>query len=284
MREIETHVVQHYGLEGLRETILQIVEDDLGRLRPEILESIDEFHLGGAEATARLLDGMGIGLGASLLDLGAGIGGPARRAANLFEARVTGLDLTEAHVTLATELSDWAGSDGQTEFVQGSVLDLPFEDGDFDAAMMLHVGMNVEDKPRLFAEAARVLRPGGVFGVYDIMRLDDVAPDYPMPWAPTAALSFLEHPHSYRAAGIAAGLEVVKEVDRSAEAEAFLGQMRARAMERQAAGLPRAPGIGALMGVDAPQKLENLGRAIRARHLAPVEIHFRKPGPQERQP
>ena len=276
MREIETHVADHYGLKGLREAILQIAEDDLGRLRPEILETIDEFHLGGADATERLLEGMAIEQGARLLDEGCGIGGPARRAARQLAAHVTGLDLTEDHITLATELSERVDGDGQTEFFQGSALELPFEDGEFDAAMMLHVGMNIEDKPRLFSEVARVLRPGGVFGVYDIMQLSEDQPQYPLPWAPSRSLSFVEAPHAYRAAGMAAGFEVVKEISRGAEAEAFLDQMRARAMEQQRAG------IGAVMGPDAPQKLANLGQAIRARHLAPVEIHFRKPGPHTR--
>lgn len=284
MREIETHVAEHYGLEGLRETILQIAEDDLGRLRPEILESIDEFHLGGAEATVRLIDGMGFRQGTRLLDIGCGIGGPARRAARLLDARVTGLDLTESFIALAEELSDRIGEGGQTEFQQGSVLDMPFEDGEFDAAMMLHVGMNIEDKPRLFAEVARVLRPGGVFAVYDIMRQTEVQPQFPVPWAASQSASFVEAPHSYRAAGMAAGLEVVKEIDRSGEAVAFLDQMRARAMERQAAGLPPGPGVSVVMGPDAPIKLANLGQAFRDRLLSAVEIHFRKPGPQERQP
>ncbi len=282
MREIETHVAEHYDVEGLRETILQIAEDDLGRLQSDILEAIDEFHLGGAAATARLIDGMGLGQGSRLLDVGCGIGGPARRAARLLDARVTGLDLTEGFVALAEELSDRIGEGGQTEFQQGSVLDMPFEDGEFDAAMMLHVGMNIADKPRLFAEVARVLRPGGVFAVYDVMRTSETRPQYPLPWAPSPSLSFVDTAQSYRAAAMAAGLEVVKEIDRHAEAEAFLDQMRAIAMERQAAGQPPAPGVGMVMGADAPQKLANIGQAIRAHHLSAIEIHFRKPGPQER--
>ncbi len=282
MREIEIHVAEHYGLKGLRETILQIAEDDQGRLRPDILENIDEFHIGGAEATSRMLDAIGLQQGARLLDVGCGIGGPARRAAQQLAARVTGLDLTEGYVALAQELSERSGAAGQTEFVQGSALEMPFEDGEFDAAMMLHVGMNIEDKPRLFAEVARVLRPGGIFVVYDVMRLGDDQPQFPVPWAATPATSFLEAPHSYRAAGMAAGLQVVKEFDRGAEAEAFLQMMRARAMEAQAAGRPPAPGIGMVMGADAPVKLANMAQAVRARVVAPIEIHFRKPGPQER--
>ena len=171
----ETDLVEHYGGDDLVSAIEaglaatgkapnEATIDDLG--------PVDEFHVGGRPATLALCEQLGLAGGAelSVLDIGCGIGGTARCLASNFDCRVTGIDLTPAYVEAARTLSGWTGLTGRVTFEAGSALAMPFPDDSFDVAVMLHVGMNIEDKAALFAEAARVLRPGGRFGVYDIVR------------------------------------------------------------------------------------------------------------------
>lgn len=277
MNDIENRVAGHYGGPDLLSVILAVAGAEDGSLNPDVLEQIDEFHVGGPAATERLLDGMNLAPGARLLDIGSGVGGPARRAVRR-GAVVTGVDLTERFVATATELSRRVGTEGQPRFLRGSGLALPFEDASFDAAMMLHVGMNIADKGRLMTEVARVLRPGGVFAVYDLLRLDDSTAAYPLPWAAESGTSFLDTADAYRRTAEAAGLHLTAEVPRADEAKAFFAAMRTRADERKAASLPPAPGVGTVMGDDAPLKLANLAAAVMQGHVAPSELHFRKAG------
>src|SRR5690606_33691687 len=110
-------------------------------------KAVDEFHIGGAEATAALLDQLDIGPDTRVLDIGSGIGGPARTIAERTGARVTGVDLTPDFVETARSLTETVGL--SADFVVGSALDLPFADAAFDLATLIHVGMNIPDKPRL---------------------------------------------------------------------------------------------------------------------------------------
>ncbi|MRX51219.1 methyltransferase domain-containing protein [Paracoccus sp. S-4012] len=275
MSEIEKGVAAHYGGPDLLSVILGAAAGPDGTLRPEILERIDEFHIGGSAATERLLDRMDLAQGARLLDIGSGVGGPARRAARR-RLEVTGIDLTERFVAAATDLTSRLPA-LRVQFRQGSALALPFPDASFDAAMMIHVGINIADKPRLMAEVARVLRPGGVFAVYDPMRLDDAAAVYPLPWADGPGTDFLDTAEAYRRAAEGAGLELTAEIPRAEEAKAFFAMMREKAAEAQAAGVPPPPGIGLVMGAGASQKLANIAAAAMQGHVAPIELHFRKP-------
>jgi hypothetical protein len=134
---------------------------------------------------------------------------------------------------------------------------------------MLHVGMNIEDKARLFGGIRRVLKPGGVFGIYDVMRTGDGDLPFPLPWATTAATSFVRTPADYRALLTAAGFEVLKEHDRRDAALAFGQQARARAA---AAGGPLPLGLHLVMGADFPVKTGNLAQSMRRGLVAPTEI------------
>ena len=96
-------------------------------------------------------------------------------------------------------------------FQGGSALDILLDKGDFDLATLIHVGMNLPDKATLFSETARVLRPEGVFAVYDVMSIDEDHPSFPVPWASTKAGSFLEPPENYRTAAEVAGFLLLTE-------------------------------------------------------------------------
>ena len=120
---------------------------------------------------------------------GCGLGGASRYLACPGH-HVTGIDLTDEYVAVAKSLSHRVGMEGATIYRWASALELPFEAESFDGAYMLHVGMNIADKPKLFVEVQRVLKRDGPFGVYDVMREGGGDLRFPLPWASDPATSF----------------------------------------------------------------------------------------------
>jgi SAM-dependent methyltransferase len=139
------------GLQQMGRNLADVTVDDLG--------PVDEFHTGGRQATIDLLDQMQLRPGYSVLDIGSGIGGTARLLAHRYGCRVTGIDLTPEFVTVAEALTRSVGLEEQVTFHGGDVTGMPFATASFDAATLLHVGMNIADKRAVFAETARVLKP-----------------------------------------------------------------------------------------------------------------------------
>lgn len=270
---LEDLVTRHYGhptLESaIREGLRRAGKDLQAGLRPEDLAPVDEFHIGGRPATEALTDQLGLGPDSHLLDIGCGLGGPARTAAARHGCRVSGIDLSEDYVRTAAALTRLVGLEDRTDWHHGSALALPWPAAHFDAAMTIHVGMNIADKDRLFAEAARVLRPGARFGVYDVMRTDagEKALRFPVPWATDASTSFVEPPARYRAGLERAGFRVVAERDLRALAEAFFARLRAAAADG-----PPPLGLHLLMGATAGDKVGNMIANIAAGLVAPFEI------------
>ena len=230
MSTLEQRVLAHYTSATLLETIkggLAAAGADPDAPAPEDLKGVDEFHLGGLEATEQFLDPLAITARTRVLDIGAGIGGTARFIAGRYGAKVTGIDLTPAFVETAAALSAMVGMSGLTSFEQGSALALPVPDGSADLATMLHVGMNIADKPALFAGVARALAPGGRFALFDLMERDGQPFDFPVPWASDAQGSFVAPPSAYRDAAAGAGLVPVAQVDRTAYGIDFFNRVMA---------------------------------------------------------
>lgn len=271
---IEREIAGHYRHGALERVILDGLAAagcDVDRLRPEDLAPVDEFHTGGHAATADLAAQLALGPGVSLLDLGCGLGGPARYFAREHGCTVVGVDLTAEYVEVAAMLTRRVGPAG-VAFRVASATDLPFADGRFDVVTLLHVGMNIPDKDSLCAEAARVLKPGGVMAIYDVMRTAQAEPAYPVPWAETAAWSFLAEPAAYRRALEAAGFQVSAERDRRDAAIAFFHRMRARLADKG----PPPLGIHLLLGPSARHKLANMIDGLERGVIAPVEMIGRR--------
>jgi len=143
----------------------------------------------------------------------------------------------------------------------------------FDAAYMMHVGMNIEDKARLCAEVGRVLKPSALFGIYDIMQMGDGELTYPVPWATTAASSAVAEPSQYRRALRNAGFVVIAGRNRRDFGLAFFEQLQAKA---KALGGPPPLGFHVVMGTNAQDKIRNVLQNISAGRIAPVELIARK--------
>jgi len=112
-----------------------------------------------------------------VLDVCSGMGGPARYFAWKTGCDVTGLDLTASRVEGATELTRAAGLSDAVRFVHGNALDMPFRDASFTLAVAQESFAHIPDKPRLLAECARVLRPGGRLVFSDILHRGNLSVD-----------------------------------------------------------------------------------------------------------
>jgi SAM-dependent methyltransferase len=270
----EAAVAGHYGRGRLEELILGAVAregKDPEKLTAVDLAAVDEFHVGGLEATQELAKHMELRAGLRLLDVGSGIGGPARYFAAEHGCRVTGIDLTEEFVRVAGSLTTRTKLDGLAEFRQGSALELPFEPGTFDGAYMIHVGMNIADKAGIFREVRRVLKPEGLFMVFDIMRAAEGAIKYPVPWALSEETSFVGTVKDYRDALQNGGFRIAQERGRGPFGIAFTERM----MARMAQGGPPALGLHLLMGEKTPIMIRNILAMMKEGVLEPVELYAR---------
>jgi hypothetical protein len=136
---------------------------------------------------------------------------------------------------------------------------------------MIHVGMNIEDKARLVAEVRKALKPGGVFGIFDIMHIDAGALTFPVPWSATPQTSFVAPLADYRRLLTAAGFAVGKERVLRDFALAFFREMRAKS-EAAKAGGKSMPSTQLIMGPDFPQKMQNVVGSVERGLIAPVEL------------
>lgn len=239
----------------------------------EDLAPVDEFHIGGRLATDNLLNQLCFTHKDHILDVGCGLGGPARYIANKLNNRVTGIDLTQEYIDVGNSLCTWVGLDKQITLQQGSALCMPFEDETFDGAVMLHVGMNISDKISLFAEIYRVLRPNAFFGIYDVMQIIQGELTYPVPWATANSTSILNTPGEYQEALIQAGFNTFKENIRRDFALDFFKQMQAKVAST---GEPPALGLHTLMQESTSVKINNMIDNIQKNLVAPVEIIAQK--------
>jgi SAM-dependent methyltransferase len=269
-------VEQHYSHGRLVEAIRAGV-GQLGKAPDSVsvddLAPVDEFHIGGRMATETFLDQLDLSPGDHVLDIGCGLGGASRFAADRYGCRVTGIDLTGDYVRTGEVLSEWVGLDDLISLDRGDATAMPYPAGTFDRSFMLHVGMNIENKELLALELFRVLRPGGRLGVYDIMRMDVGDLRYPVPWATTPAESRVSTPSTYRGTLEAAGFKVVAETNRSEFAMEFFEQLLSNG-----SGAADSPlGLHILMGDSALEKVGNMIDNVKEGRVAPYEIIVEKP-------
>ena len=272
----EQQVAEQYRHGTLERAILDAVTasgGDVERLTRRDLGNADEFHLGSHAATVGLANDLCLASGMHVIDVGAGIGGPARHFADVYGCRVVGIDLSDEYVQVANALTRRCGLADRVSFRKASALAIPFENASFDRATLIHVGMNIADKAKAFAETRRVLKPGGLFGIYDVMLTGESAIAYPMPWATTAATSFLETPLAYRDLLIEAGFAIEKERDWRDTALQLGRKMRERTARHGAPPL----GLHILMGPSTPQRVANVVSALEDSVIAPIEIIARLP-------
>ena len=262
MTDTATKVRDHYSstrlADRIKSALVTIAPEDQG-LTVAQLAPLDQFHSRGILATAELAEAAGIEPSTRVLDLGCGIGGPARYLAANFGCKVAGVDLSPGFIDSAIYLTARCGLSDRVTFQVANAQHLPFEDAAFDVVFLQHVAMNIEDRAALYAEVRRIMAPGGRFATYDLVLRDgDVI--YPTPWARDSSTSFLLSEGDTRTALEQAGFKAILWRDDSRTAlEWFRTTM--------AGPPPSGPNLGVVMGEDFREMTGNLASNLREHRL-----------------
>jgi len=273
---IDRNIADHYSQGDLLQRLnAALVEDGVDPAHPQLetLAPYDQFHGRGLEATEEIAAMLQVAPADHLLDIGSGIGGPARTIAHRFGCRVTGIDLTAEFCDVARHLTRLMGLDSRIDFELGDALAMPFTDATFDGAYSMNVSMNIADKAALYAEIRRVLKPGGWLMLSELAEGPGAPLDYPTPWAASANTSFLCTPAQTRRGLEAAGFEVVQFRDTAAEAKAF--GARSRTMVDRGEKPPHRA-VQLIHGEIAPLAIRNSVRGVAEARIIPLEILCRR--------
>ena len=264
-------IASHWSKGDVYSRILSELEKaskPLDSLTIEDLAPVDHFHARGFPATIELADKLPIKRGHHILDIGCGLGGPARYLAHRFDCKVSGVDITGPFIDVAEKLTKLLHMQGRVELALGDGNQLPYESKMFDGAYAQHVTMNVEDRNRFFSEACRVLKPGAFFAITEHGLGPAENPYYPLPWSEDGSGAYLKTPEDTRRHLEQSGFG---DVNIEYTGPKYLEGYH-RAIALAARGELPPLGIHILMGDTAPQKTKNAARNIEERRTEPVQI------------
>ena len=267
-------IERNYGRNGLIARTLAAINAaglDPDALTRDDLQPMDEFHIRGRIATRELAALTHLALDTHVLDVGCGVGGPARTLAAEVGCRVTGLDLIADYCQLTEFLTAATGLSDQITVRCGSALEMPFDDGVFDAAWMQHVSMNIEGKARLFGEIHRVLRSQGVLALHEVYAGPAGSRHYPVPWAADASIDFLVTQEETRRTIEAAGLRELEWTDVTEKSREWFRNMLAA----RRSGPPPPLGLHLLVS-DFPARAANVLRNLEERRITVAMAVFGK--------
>ena len=268
-----TNTIQkHYTIQEMPERIenaLQQAGYGSGPINWAELAALDQFHIRGLAATRELAAELGLIKGDSLLDVGSGLGGPARYLAAIHGCHVTGIELTPLYVEIATMLSQRTGLADRTRFVQGDALQMSFELESFDHAWTQHVAMNIPDKGKLYRGIHRVLKKAGRLAIYDVLKGEHEPVIYPVPWASEADMSFLISPSEMKQELETAGFHLVAGSDTTELALTWFGEL-------QKTPQANAVSLGAVGGPQVQQAVANLAQNMKEGRVRVLQVIVEK--------
>ncbi|XQW83684.1 class I SAM-dependent methyltransferase [Thalassotalea piscium] len=266
--KISTHYT-HGDLLNTIEHALRQSGESLDTVTPEQLTSIDEFHIGGREATEHLFSHIPLLDNAKIADLGCGLGGTARYLTSHYQCDVFGIDVTNEYLKVGQIFNQKLGLSTHIKFLQASALTLPFIANSLDVITMLHVGMNIADKQQMFKEAYRCLGQGGYFLVYDVMRTSQAEIVYPLPWASSARDSHISTLEHYQTLLLNEGFEILAVNHRREFALQFFNQ---QATSIKTSGIKPILSLQTIIQNDAKIKFNHLINQIKSQVFEPIEI------------
>lgn len=255
-------VLSNYERPGLMQAIFDAIRAaglDPANLGPDDLAPLEEFHTLGRQSTVDLANAANLRPAERVLDVGAGLGGPARVLARDYGCHLTGLDLTPAYCQAAQVLNQLTGLAARIEITRGDALRLPFADGTFDVVWTQHASMNIADKLQFYREIARVLKAeGGRFAMFDILAGENGSLHFPVPWASEPSMSYLATPEQTRALLADVGLAPLVWEDLTAGVLSWLESRTTMPADTQ----PRLRGFDVL-APDMPTRLANQVRNVK---------------------
>jgi ubiquinone/menaquinone biosynthesis C-methylase UbiE len=277
-RQVDRGVSGHYTPADVEAAFRSVLDGlraagkDPEALTPDDLAPVDQFHSRGKAATLELARLAGLRGGERVLDVGGGVGGPARTLAAEFGCTVTVLDLTEAYCRIGERLTELTGLGDRVSFRHGSAYEMPFDDAAFDVAWTQHSSMNMEDKERLYAEIRRVLRPGGTLVLHEVMAGPVQPIDFPAPWASDPSISFLRPPEEIRSLLRGLGFAERTWLDTTQQSLEWIRERVA------AAAGPTPPPLGPhlLIGQTLGVAFRNMLRNLEEQRLVVVEAVFER--------
>jgi len=271
MSNTQQHIRAYYSPENLLENIKSALVEcgrGLENLTLDDLQPVDEFHIRGQTATMELIKLSGFTSDMHILDIGCGIGGSARRLADVVGCNVTGVDLSEHYIATADALSGLVGMQHKVSFQACNALNLPFYDEHFDGIWSIQMNMNIHDKLAWLKELYRVLKPGGRLVMYEVCGNINTPPWFPVPWAQDASMSNLVVPEKFKKTIIDAGFSIDAWHDKTDLAYAAFAQVQEPTDENI---LPEL-GVHLLVGQDILTKAYNLRRNLEEERVSLIEV------------
>ena len=263
-------VEQHYAQSKPGDRILEALQalgKDLDALTPEDIAPLGEFHTRGLEATRELARLAGVRSDMHVLDVGCGIGGPARTLAREFGCQVTGIDLTEEYCQAAQMLNERVGLDKRVTIKCANALELPYEEGSFELVWTQHASMNIAEKEQLYQQIHRVTRPGGRFVFHDILAGEEQPLLFPVPWSRTPDTSALIAPVALRQLLERLGFSIQAWVDKTQETLEWFKAYRAKVAQDG----PPPLHVGTLLGPEFNEMSGNVVRNLKEGRIVVFE-------------
>jgi len=275
MEKHSESVQKYYTRSGLGNQILGILKKagkNIEALTFENIAPVGEFYTRGIEATRELARTVKLGPETHVLDVGCGIGGPARTLANEFGCCVTGIDLTKEFCQVAQMFNERVGIDGEITIHQGNALQLQFDEASFDVIWTQHAQMNIRDKTRMYQEMLRVLKPAGKLTFHDILAGPEQPLHFPVPWAREESFSFLISQSKLRELLLGLGFREICWADKTPETIEWFRVMRERAAKGDGSLL--SPGV--LLGPEWATMSANMVRNLKENRCTIFQGVFEK--------